>query len=441
LKETLLTHDLVAAADLILRKGLTELGAMRFLERIVSDGPRLAGTPGAEGALAIAWELMLELKLDHIHMEGVQVPLWTRGRTEKAAAHPREGGAVPLAVCALGGSVATPDGGLRAGVLEVKSLDEAAALGSRASGRMVFFNRPMDPGLQDSFRSYGGAADQRVSGAAGAAEVGAVAVLVRSLTLSDDDLPHTGIVRYTEGNPGIPAAALGVRSADLLSAMLGLDPALEVSLDMTCRPEGMVLSHNLMGEIVGSTHPEEVIVMAGHLDTWDLCHGAHDDGAGCAQSLEAVRLILSSGMVPARTVRVVLYMSEEFGAQGGAAYAMDPGRAAERHLAALESDRGGFMPRGFTATADEPALDRMRHWLPLLEPTGIGWIREGFGGADIQFLARSGTTVIGLVPESQRYFDCHHCARDLIGEVHPRELEMGAAAMGILALAFSMEEI
>jgi len=437
--EAILPDDLVSAADRMLREGLSDPGAMGYLARIVAGGPRLAGTAGSERALGTAMQIMRELRLDSIRTEEVQVPSWTRGTAEIAIAHPPGGDGVPLSVCALGGSVATPRGGLRAGVLEIQGLEEVAALGSAAAGRILFFNRPMDPCEVSTFRSYGGAADQRVSGAARAAEAGAAAVLVRSLTLRDDDLPHTGIVRYADGMQPIPAAALGARSADLLSAMLRQDSHLEVSLETSCRQMGTVTSHNLMGEIVGSTHPEEVIVVGAHLDTWDLSHGAHDDGAGCAQSLEAARLIRSSGSSPAWTVRVVLFMSEEYGAQGGAAYASNPARASERHLAAIESDAGGFAPRGFTATADGPALDRMRRWLPLLSPCGIEWIREGFGGADIQPLAAGGTLTVGLVPESQRYFDYHHCAADTLDTVHPRELELGAAAMGILALAIASE--
>jgi Zn-dependent M28 family amino/carboxypeptidase len=297
----------------------------------------------------------------------------------------------------------------------------------------------MDPAEVDQFTAYGKAAGQRVQGPSAAARVGAVAALVRSLTRNADDHPHTGLLVYDEGVPRIPAAALGLRSADRLAALLASGKDVRVRLRLGCRSLGPATTANVLGQVTGSELPGEVIVLGGHLDAWDLGVGAHDDAAGCVQALEAVRLIHALGLTPRRTIRAVMFMDEEFGGTGGDAYASDPHRDQEKHLAAIESDRGGFLPLGFAADGDAAAVARIAAFLPLLRGAGIQWVQAGGGGTDISPLGEKGTLLIGLVPDSQRYFDAHHSVNDVLDAVHPRELELGAIAMAVLAYALANE--
>jgi hypothetical protein len=345
-----------------------------------------------------------------------------------------------LRVCALGGSIGTPAGGITAEVVEVRNWESLEKLADSARGKIVFLNRPMPPDRLDTFDAYGAAADQRAWGAMRAAKVGAVAVLVRSMTLSLTRHCHTGVMVYKdEEAPRIPAAALATLDADLLSAVLARQGTARVRLEMGCSEPGTVQTANTMGELTGSEHPEEVVVLGGHIDSWDLGPGAHDDGAGCVQALDALRILKQLGLKPRRTIRAVMFMDEEFGGAGGKAYAHDSARKNEKHVAAVESDRGGFRPLAFTVHGSDPAVERVRSWLPDLGQAGIFTVEKGYGGVDIEPLSESGTVTIGLVPESQRYFDMHHCANDTLDQVNPRELGLGAAAMAILAWKLSEE--
>jgi carboxypeptidase Q len=299
----------------------------------------------------------------------------------------------------------------------------------------------MDPSLIDSFRSYGGAADQRVRGAMEAAKVGGVAALVRSLTLGKNDDPHTGLMTYEGSAPKVPGLAVSTLGADALSSALSADPELKVFLRTNCATLNPVTSFNVCGEIRGEEKPAEVILLGSHLDSWDLGEGAHDDGAGCAHVVEALRLLKLAGVRPRRTIRGVLFMDEEFGGTGGRDYARSERRLGETHIAAIESDRGGFLPLGFGVGGGDKSLRKVLQWLPLLEPSGISWIRPGGGGVDIAPLARSGAVLMGLVPDSQRYFDVHHCRRDILAAVHPRELELGAVSIAILAYLLAEEGV
>jgi carboxypeptidase Q len=429
-------HPHAAIARTLLEKGMRSMGAMTYLERLTSIGHRLAGSKEASLAVEETKRMMEEMGLDNIHLEAVEVSHWERGPQEEA----RIMGGDPLSVCALGGSVATPAGGLVAEVIEVCSLEECDSLGEKAKGRIVFFNRPMDPTLVNTFNAYGGAADQRVHGAARAAAQGAVAVLVRSLTLRHDDVPHTGIMRYDDKFTKIPAAALGLISADQLHTALSQGPV-SVHLAMGCKMHKPVVSHNVVGQLTGIEKPDEIIALGGHLDSWDQGTGAHDDGAGCMQSIEALRLLKEAGLLPKRTIRVVMFMDEEFGGVGGRGYAADPIRKTENHVAAIESDRGGFLPLGFTVNAPEELIPAYRKYLVLFEPMGMFFIKKGFGGVDIRPLEDSGTVTIGLYPDSQRYFDVHHSANDVISSVNKRELEIGAVAMAVFAYALAQDGV
>lgn len=432
-------HQLLA--ERITRRGLEDLYAHTLLEKLTRGGPRLTGSPQAAAAVELMRQEMEDLGLDNVHLEPTVVGRWVRGDVEEARLVSTRRGTIPLSVCALGGSVATPEEGMSARVVEVRSFEELHALGEKAKGRIVFFNRSMDPTLVDTFHSYGGAADQRVRGASEAAKVGAVGALVRSLTLLENDDPHTGLMTYEPGVPRIPAAAVSTRGANILSAALEKDPDLFVYLRTSCRSLSPVTSHNVIGEITGRENPDEIILLGAHLDSWDLGDGAHDDGAGCVHVLEALRLLKGLGERPRRTVRGVLFMDEEFGGTGGRDYARSAERQGEVHLAALESDRGGFLPLGIGTAGGETVLQNIKQWMPLFQPLGIQWVRPGGGGVDIAPLAAMGTVLMGIVPDSQRYFDVHHCRRDVLASVHPRELELGAVTMAILSFLLAEEGV
>lgn len=391
---------------------------------------RLSGTPAYDGAAQWSLETLRALGCDRTELQPVTVPYWERGAPEVVHLHAAEGSG-PLAALALGGSVGTPAGGLRAPVVEVQSFDQLAAAG--VAGKIVFFNRPMDPREITPGRAYGGAVNQRSRGATEAAKHGAVGVLVRSMTHALDDVPHTGAMSYLPDVPRIPAAAISTLAAERLSRTLRAQPAAEVEMMLHCSPQPDRPSANVIGEIRGSEFPEKVILVGGHLDAWDITPGAHDDGTGCIQSIEVLRLLKAVGYQPRHTIRCVLYANEENGLRGALEYTRVVAEKKEEHVLALETDSGGFRPAGFNL--GNPAGDahlRAARWRELFAPYGIHVFQKGTGGADVGPLLRYGYTVAGLMPDSQRYFDYHHTRIDTIEQVNRREFELGAAAMAAL---------
>jgi Zn-dependent M28 family amino/carboxypeptidase len=365
------------------------------------------------------------------------VPHWERGKKEDVVVLGKKPYA--LAACALGMSIGTPKAGITAEVVEVHSFEELRTLGSAAQGKIVFFNRPFDPALVNTFQAYGRAVDQRGGGAVEAAKVGGVAALVRSMTLRHDRVPHTGWMGYEDSVKKVPAAAVSTVDADSLSALLKKDPHLKVKMTIETTSYPDAPSANVVGEIRGTEKPEEVVVVGGHLDCWDKGQGAHDDGSGCMQAIEALRLLQESGVKPRRTIRAVMFMNEENGSRGGKAYPVAAQRAGEKHIAALESDAGGFAPRGMGVEADSQIVARAQRFAAVLDQVECGWIRKGHGGTDIGPLVKTGVPGFGLVPESQRYFDCHHSDNDVIEAVNPRELELGAIVEAMLCYLISEE--
>jgi hypothetical protein len=428
------------AAAAIQAKGLAEEGAFVVLARLTETvGPRLPGSPAAEAAVALMRAEMERLGFE-TWLEPTTVQHWERGDEETGRiVRSKERVETPLTLTALGGSTATPPSGITARVLETTSFEDLRARASEARDKIVFFNRAMDRTSIDAFRAYGEAARFRAGGAAEAARLGATAVLVRSATQRLDDFPHTGMLQYVPGVPEIPAAAVSTLSAEILSAALAEDPGLEVSFRQNPRRLPDVVTANVIGQVRGLEKPDEIVLLGAHLDSWDLGTGAHDDGAGCAQAIEALRLIQSLGLRPKRTVRAVLFMNEEFGASGGRDYARADRRAREGHVAAMESDRGGFLPLGFGVGGGSEALRRIRRWEPLLRPAGILWIGPGGGGADIGPIVEAGALAMGFVPNSQTYFDVHHSGLDVLARVHPRELELGAIVLAIMAYVMAEE--
>jgi len=274
-----------------------------------------------------------------------------------------------------------------------------------------------------------------------AAKVGAIGVLVRSMTTRLDDVPHTGAMRYQEGVPKIPAAALSTLDAEFLSRLLKQDGTVRVRLRLSCENRPEVPSANVLAELTGSEKPDEVIVIGGHLDSWDKGQGAHDDGAGVAQSIEALRLLKELGLRPKRTIRVVLFMNEEYGLSGAREYARVVAEQGPRHIAAIETDAGGFMPRGFGVNGDSAAVRRVQRWAYLFQSIGADRIRPGGGGADVSPLRKLGAATVGLQVDCQRYFDYHHSDSDTFDKVNERELELGAAMLAILAYVLAEEGI
>ena len=412
---------------------LTDGAAYDWLDYLSNEiGGRLSGSLEAEKAVQYTKEVMQEIGLDSVWLQPVMVPKWTRGVPEYSYIETAPGISSVVNVCALGGSVATPDGGLKAEVVEVKGIEELEALGRDAiQGKIVFYNRPMQANLIHTFEAYGGCVDQRYSGAKEAAKYGAVGVVVRSMNLRQDDLPHTGAMSYDDlpVKQRIPACAISTNDANYLSTALKLKPDLLFYFNQTCRVFPDVKSYNVIGEIRGSEFPNNYMVVGGHLDSWDLGDGSHDDGAGCVQSIEVLRLLKKLDYKPRHSIRVIMFMNEENGLRGGHKYAEEAQIKNENHVFALESDSGGFTPRGFSIDADGDNMDQIQSWGPLFKPYLIHYFEPGGGGADIGPLKKQGMVLAGLRPDSQRYFDHHHASNDTFDAVNKRELELGAATM------------
>ena len=405
---------------------------LRFLCKKV--GPRLSGSPGAEKAVTETARMLREAGADTVWLQPCMVPRWVRGAQETATLQYFNNKTRSLRVTALGNSMGTPEGGVRAEVVEVRNfreLDSLAAQG-KVKGKIVFYNYAMDPTLVQTFRAYGQAGAYRGGGPSLAAKHGAVGVLIRSLASNLDDYPHTGATRYNDSFPKLAALALSTNDAEFLSQALRNGQVKSVFMQSHAKMLADVPSYNVIGEIRGSEYPDEIITVGGHLDSWDLGEGAHDDGAGCVQSIEVIRAMKALGIRPKRTIRAVMFMNEENGLRGGQAYAAAARQEGKKFIFALESDAGGFVPRGFGCSGTKAQVQKFLGWAPLFVPYGAGDLHEGGGGADIGPLRSLGTVLAGLNPDSQRYFDVHHAASDVFEAVSPRELNLGATVMAQL---------
>lgn len=411
---------------------LTEGHSYKNLEYLCKQiGPRLSGSRNAQKAVEWTKKIMEDYGFEKVYLQEVMVPHWERGAKEEA--YIMDGNSkLPVRIAALGGSIATSAQGLRAQVIEVRNFEDLRALGDKVKGKIVFFNRPFDPRHFDTFDAYSGAVNQRGQGAVEAAKLGAVGVIVRSMTNIIDDNPHTGGMRYQEGITKIPAAAISTKAAELLSKKLSANnSAIQLYFKQNCQTLPDALSYNVIGEIRGSVTPENIITVGGHLDSWDLAEGAHDDGTGITQSIEVLRIYKTLNYKPNNTIRAVMFMNEENGLRGGAKYAELAKQNNEKHIAALESDEGGFTPRGFTVEDSPAALQHFLKWKPLLAPYKVSDIEAGGSGSDLGPLktAVPGIVLIGFKPDSQRYFDIHHASSDVFENVNKRELELGAASI------------
>lgn len=410
----------------------TAYANLRILTKQI--GGRLAGSPQMSKAEQWGVKALQQAGADSVYLQACQVPHWVRGAKEEARIISKRRDFVPpLQVLALGNSVGSGPQGVTAPVLEVASFDELEAKKDQVKGKIVFYNHPFDPTFIKTFHSYGEAFMYRAAGASSASKYGALAVIVRSMSHAADNHPHTGAMRYNDSFPKVPAVAIGLEDADRLSNRIKSDPDMKVYLRTNCQFLPDVTGHNVIGVLKGSEHPEEIITVGGHLDSWDVNEGAHDDGAGCVQSIEVLRAFKALGIKPKRTLHVVLFANEENGTRGATKYAAAAKEANEKHIFALESDAGGFTPRGFSMTLPAEKRAKVTAWKDLFLPYEVYDFSGEGGGTDVgQLNEQLGTPMGELIPDSQRYFDIHHAASDVFEAVNKRELELGAFSMAAL---------
>lgn len=426
----------------IFGEALTDRSAYKNLEYLcLNTKGRIAGSAAAEKAVEIVRQDLINAGADTVWLQKVPVPHWVRGK-EKCTAISQINGKKDLAITALGLSVGTDLNGITSKVIEVQNFDELKGLGSdNIKGKIVFFNRPFDNKLINPFAAYGSAVNQRVSGASEASKYGAVAVIVRSMTNALDNFPHTGVMHYADSINRIPAVAVSTLDADMLSQWLKKDSSLKIHLISTCTNLPDTWSYNVIGEVRGSAKQNEFITVGGHLDAWDIAEGANDDGGGCIQAIEMIRLYKKLGIKPKRTIRAVMFMNEEISGTGGKTYAAEAKRKGEIHYAALESDRGVMSPRGFVFDGDSSKLETLRTLATWFVPYNIKDFDKGGGGSDIGPLKALGALQIGYVPDPQKYFWYHHSANDTFAQVNIRELQMGSAAIASLIYLIDLLDI
>jgi hypothetical protein len=412
---------------------LTDQTAYRHLEYLCKNTKgRLPGSPAAAEAVEYSRQALIKAGADTVWLQRVPVPHWERGNEECRIISAVQG-SYDLTISALGLSVGTDEDGLIAGVIEVMDFAELSTYGrAEIEGKIVFFNRPADNTIINTFAGYAGAVNQRIQGASEASKYGAAAVIVRSATQALHDFPHTGVTRYADGIRKIPAVSISTLDAEMLSRRVKIDPAAKIHLVSTCRNYPDTWSYNVIGEIRGSQKPGEFITVGGHLDSWDISEGAHDDAGGCVQAIETIRLFRSLNVKPKRTVRAVMFMNEEMTGTGGRTYAAEAASKGEVHYAALESDRGVMSPRGFGFETDGERLEKLKALSSLFAPYNIRDFDKGGGGSDIAPLKPLGTLLIGYIPDVQRYFYYHHSAYDTFDQVNFRELQMGSASIASL---------
>lgn len=430
----------------------------RLGELCKTVGPRLSGSDNAEKGIAWGVNMLKTYGFDSVFTQPVWVPRWERGERESLWLHSKvftqelkhgfpvdynceaftEQAIKPaskyqLQACALGGSVGT-SGVLKGKIVVINSWSELDSLGKMGAlkGNIAFYNRAFNESLINTFAAYGACVGQRFSGASKAALYGATAVLVRSMTNRCDLHPHTGVMGYADTNVKIPAMAVASAVANLLESLAAKDPELFVSLELNCRTLPDRLSSNVIAETKGTQFPNHYIAFGGHFDSWDEGEGAHDDGAGCMHAFEALRILKAVGYEPRHSLRCVWWINEENGLRGATEYARMATQMNEVHVAALESDRGGFVPRGFGV--DSALWQHVVQFKSLLEAYNIGALEKGGGGADIGPLKKANAQVglVSFIPDSQRYFDVHHAETDVFENVNKRELELGAAAVAVM---------
>ncbi len=410
---------------------LKEGKAYADLKSLCKDiGPRLSGSAEAQMAVEWSYTKLKSYNFDSVYLQEIKVPHWERGTKEAGWIKSENGELTKVNLLALGGSIST-NGILEGSIVEfntLQALKEASK--SEVEGKIVFLNQAMDETQINTFKAYGGCYPIRGDGAVEAAKLGAVAVIIRSLAMPIDNHPHTGSMHYDEGVDKIPAAAISTADAEYLSELLKTQKAKFV-LEMDCKIFPDATSYNVIAEIKGVENPNNIITFGGHLDSWDAGEGAHDDGAGVIHCMEALRILKESDYKPKNTLRVVFFMNEENGNMGGKSYANWVKEKGEVQIAALESDRGGFSPHGFSCDGSSIYLNFLDSIAHLFMPYEMYEFDKGYGGVDIGPLKQiyEGIPLFGFIPDSQRYFDFHHAPSDVFENVNKRELELGAGAI------------
>lgn len=399
-------------------------------------GGRLAGSP--QMVMAEKWgaAALKEAGADKVILQACMVPHWVRGKGDMATVSFEQNGkkfSLPLRMVSLGNSVGTGAAGIQAPLIKVNSFDELEQRKDEIKGKIVFYNCPFEDEFVQTFMAYGKNVKYRTQGASRAAKFGAVAVLVRSMTNSTDNNAHTGAMSYAEGIPKIPAACIGLWDVKKLDSLFAQNIPLTAYLLTHAHTLPDTTGHNVIGVLTGSAFPNEVITVGGHLDSWDINEGAQDDGAGVVQTIEILRAFKALGFQPKHTIQFVLFANEENGTRGAQKYATEALRENEKHIFGLESDAGGFTPRGFGFTSSDEVWNTVKEWAPLFQPYGADHFSRYGGGEDVEPLnEKYGTPVSGLSPDSQRYFDLHHSAGDVFENVNMRELKLGAISMAAL---------
>lgn len=434
---TISLHVFASEDSIFIRKiydvALVQGHAYENLRSLCKDiGARITGS--AEAKMAVQWgkSVLEQYDLDNVYLKEIQVPHWERGTKEAAWLTNANGDVYKLHIIALGGSVGT--GGLIEGeVLKVESIEELEKMSQdQVKDKIIFFNRPFDQKMINTFKAYGACVDQRWGGTNAASKMSAKGVVIRSMACSSDDHPHTGSMHYDEGVVPVPGAAISTNDADLLVDWMKRG-SVTLKMEMDCRTYPDEISHNVIGELNGKKD-SKIITFGGHLDSWDVGEGAHDDGAGIVQCIEAIRILKLLGYQPNHTLRCVLFMNEENGNFGGKNYARLASENKEDHICAVETDRGGFLPMGFDIVGSEEQVSFVRAFAPLLKHYDLLKFNPGYGGVDIGPLREYYPEMIqlGMAVNSQRYFDYHHAETDVFESVNKRELELGAAAMAAI---------
>ena len=421
--------------DETMRNGTSYQNLRKLCKQV---GPRLSGSPKFFKAVTMVSQMMKELGADKVYTQQCMVPHWVRGEKEKGQIILANGKKYDLKLCALGNSVGSAANGVTANVVEVNSMAQLDQLGNSVKGKIVFFNFPMNPSYIKTFQAYGESGVSRNRGPAAAGKYGAVGAMVRSLAINLNDYPHTGATGYNDSFPKIPAVAISTNDAEYFSKELKNGNVSKAFFKTNCKMLPDTLGYNVIGEIRGSQFPDEIITVGGHLDSWDLAEGANDDGSGVVQAMEVLRTLKALGITPKRTIRAVAFANEENGGRGGKKYLEEAKANHEKIIFALESDEGGFTPRGFSLEMKEAQRNKILQWKNLFYPYGASDIIAGGSGSDIGHLKEIGTALAGFTPDSQRYFDIHHAATDVFENVNERELKLGAA--NITALIWLVSE-
>lgn len=408
----------------------TAYSNLRTLTKTV--GPRLSGSPQTYTAEKWGQEALKQAGADRVYLQKTMIPHWVRGGRDQAALISGKNRQT-LAVIALGNSVSTKMGGITAPIILVHDFDELERRKNEIKGKIVFYNHPFNVDFVWTFKAYEEAVPYRVFGASRAAKYGAVGVLLRSMSSSTDNFPHTGAMIYNDSFPKIPILAVGLQDADKLVSAVSTQKDLQLYISTNAHTLADTVGYNVIGEWKGSEFPDQFITVGGHLDSWDPAEGAQDDGAGCVQSIEVLNALKAAGYKPKHTIRIVLFTDEENGGRGASEYSSEAKQKNEKHIFALESDAGGFTPRGFSFKGSEAQLGLLRLRLPLFTNYGVTSFIMNGAGADVDPLNDStGALAAELIPDSQRYFDYHHAGNDIFENVNKRELELGAINMAAL---------